>query len=131
MLIMLFRSVEDAINQLSIIKESLMKLHEDYGRILEKMKMNADVEEKLVRMGFQPSHSTITVQAIPHPINIHLAPHSSWLLNKLSTINNNIDYVIKEIDKINNYLSTIKMKNVAVLVMIDYTNKKSRLVMMP
>ncbi|ADN50352.1 hypothetical protein [Vulcanisaeta distributa] len=131
MLVLLFSTVEDAINKLNIIKEQLSTLRERYGVIREKLKINADVEEKLMKLGFQPSHQVITVQAIPHALNIHIAPHSTWLLNKLNAINDNINYVIGQIEKVSKYLSEIKDRNASVMVMIDYANKKTRLVIMP
>lgn len=58
-------------------------------------------------------------------------PHSAWLLNKLGAIENNINYVINEIEKISNYLNRIKDRNASIMIIIDYTNKKTRLVIMP
>ncbi|WP_054853446.1 MULTISPECIES: hypothetical protein [Vulcanisaeta] len=131
MLVLLFNTIEDAINKLSIIKDQLLNLREHYGLIKERMKENAETEERLVRLGFQPSHRVITVQAIPQIINIHIMPHSAWLLNKLGAIENNINYVINEIEKISNYLNRIKDRNASIMIIIDYTNKKTRLVIMP
>lgn len=131
MLVLLFNTVEDAITKLNIIKEQLLNLRERYGEIREKLKINADTEEKLAKLGFQPSHQVITVQAIPHALNIHIAPHSTWLLNKLNTIDGNINYVVGEIDKVSKYLSGIKDRNASVMIMIDYANKKTKLVIMP
>lgn len=132
MLVLLFNTVEDAITNLSIIKEQLLNIKKHYGAIKEKLKINADMEEKLAKLGFQPSHQVITIQAIPHVLNIHIAPHSTWLMSKLNSIDGNIDYVIGEIEKVSKYLNEkVKARNVSVLVMIDYTNKKTRLVIMP
>ena len=131
MLVLLFNTVEDAINKLNIIKEQLLNLREHYGVIKEKLKINADMEEKLMKLGFQPSHQVITVQAIPHALNIHIAPHSTWLLNKLNIMDSNINYVIGQIEKVSKYLSGINDRNASVMIMIDYTNKKTRLVIMP
>jgi hypothetical protein len=58
-------------------------------------------------------------------------PHSTWLLNKLKSVNDNISFIINEIDKVRNYLNNVKTKDVSVMIMIDYKNKKSRLVIMP
>ncbi|GAB6947347.1 hypothetical protein JCM16161A_14770 [Vulcanisaeta sp. JCM 16161] len=131
MLVLLFNTVEDALTKLNIIKEQLLNLRERYGIIREKLKINADIEEKLAKLGFQPSHQVITVQAIPHALNIHITPHSMWLLSKLNAIDGNINYVVGEIDKVSKYLSGIKDRNASVMIMIDYTSKKTKLVIMP
>ncbi|MGC8607030.1 MAG: hypothetical protein ACP5GZ_04825 [Vulcanisaeta sp.] len=131
MLVLLFNTIEDAISKLNIIKEQLLNLRERYGAIKEKLKINAEIEDKLTKLGFQPSHQVITVHAIPHTMNIHIAPHSTWLLSKLNVIDDNINYVINEIEKINKYLNGIKGRDASVMVLIDYANKKTRLVIMP
>jgi hypothetical protein len=97
---------------------------------MNKLKGNANIEGKLAKLGFQPRHRVITIQAIPHTINIHMSPHSTWLLNKLGSVSERIDYVIGEIDKVRNYLNGVK-GNSSVIVIIDYTNKKTRLVFTP
>ena len=131
MLVLLFSTVEDAINKLRMIKERLLNLREQYSVIREKLKINANIEEKLMKLGFQPSHQVITVQTIPQALNIHIAPHSTWLLNKLSTVDGNINYVIGQIEKVIKYLGGIKNRDASVMVMIDYANKRTRLVIMP
>ena len=132
MLVLLFNTVEDAINKLSMIKEQLLNLREQYGSIRERLKVNADMEERLARLGFQPSHRVITVQAIPYTLNMHIAPHSTWLLNKLNELDNNINYVIGEVDKVSKYLSErVRDRNASVLIVIDYSRKRTRLVIMP
>ena len=130
MLVILFKSIEDAIDQLGIIREQLIELRNNYGELMNKLKGNANIEGKLAKLGFQPRHRVITIQAIPHTINIHMSPHSTWLLNKLSSVSERIDYVIGEIDKVRNYLNGVK-GNSSVIVIIDYTNKKTRLVFTP
>jgi len=130
MLVILFKSIEDAIDQLGIIREQLIELKNNYGELMNKLKGNANIEGKLAKLGFQPRHRVITIQAIPHTINIHISPHSTWLLNKLGSISGRIDYVINEIDKVRNYLNGVK-GNSSVIVIIDYTNKKTRLVFTP
>lgn len=57
MLVLLFNTIEDAINKLSIIKDQLLNLREHYGLIKERMKENAETEERLVRLVF--SHPTV------------------------------------------------------------------------
>ncbi|KUO83249.1 MAG: hypothetical protein AT714_05840 [Vulcanisaeta sp. OSP_8] len=131
MLVILFKSIEDAIDQLGIIREQLIELRNNYSELMNKLKGNADIEGKLAKLGFQPRHRVITIQAIPHTINIHISPHSTWLLNKLGSISDRIDYVINEIDKVRNYLNGIKGSNSSVIVIVDYTNKKTRLVFAP
>jgi len=130
MLVILFKSIEDAIDQLGIIREQLIELRNNYGELMNKLKGNANIEGKLAKLGFQPRHRVITIQAIPHTINIHMSPHSTWLLNKLGSVSERIDYVIGEIDKVRNYLNDVK-GNSSVIVIIDYTNKKTRLVFTP
>jgi hypothetical protein len=130
MLVILFKSIEDAIDQLGIIREQLIELRNNYGELMNKLKGNANIEGKLAKLGFQPRHRVITIQAIPHTINIHMSPHSTWLLNKLGSVSERIDYVIGEIDKVRNYLNGVK-SNSSVIVIIDYTNKKTRLVFTP
>ncbi|KUO80846.1 MAG: hypothetical protein RXN89_02195 [Vulcanisaeta sp.] len=130
MLVILFKSIEDAIDQLGIIREQLIELRNNYGELMNKLKGNANIEGKLAKLGFQPRHRVITIQAIPHTINIHMSPHSTWLLNKLGSVSERIDYVIGEIDKVRNYLNGVK-GNSSVIVIIDYTNKKTRLVFTP
>ncbi|MDT7862966.1 MAG: hypothetical protein RQ877_01100 [Vulcanisaeta sp.] len=130
MLVILFKSIEDAIDQLGIIREQLIELKNNYGELMNKLKGNANIEGKLAKLGFQPRHRVITIQAIPHTINIHMSPHSTWLLNKLGSVSERIDYVIGEIDKVRNYLNGVK-GNSSVIVIIDYTNKKTRLVFTP
>ncbi len=83
MLVLLFNTVEDAITKLNIIKEQLLNLRERYGEIREKLKINADTEEKLAKLGFQPSHQVITVQAIPHALNIHIAPPLNMVIEQI------------------------------------------------
>ncbi|GAB6943913.1 hypothetical protein [Vulcanisaeta sp. JCM 14467] len=131
MLVLLFSTIEDAINKLNIIKEQLLNLRERYGMIKEKLKVNANMEEKLMKLGFQPSHQVITVQAIPHALNIHIAPHSMWLLNKLNAVESNINYIVGQIEKVSKYLNEIKDRNASIMIMIDYNNKKTKLVIMP
>jgi len=130
MLVILFKSIEDAIDQLGIIREQLIELKNNYSELMNKLKGNANIEGKLAKLGFQPRHRVITIQAIPHTINIHMSPHSTWLLNKLGSVSERIDYVIGEIDKVRNYLNGVK-GNSSVIVIIDYTNKKTRLVFAP
>lgn len=130
MLVILFKSIEEAIDQLGIIREQLIELRNNYGELMNKLKGNVNIEGKLAKLGFQPRHRVITIQAIPHTINIHMSPHSTWLLNKLGSVSERIDYVIGEIDKVRNYLNGVK-GNSSVIVIIDYTNKKTRLVFTP
>ncbi len=131
MLIMLFNTIEEAISKLSTIKEQLMQLKEKYGKINEELKVNANIEETIMKSGLQPSHKVITMTAIPYSINIHIAPHYTWLVNKIGVLNSNIYYIINELDKVNNYLNNTKFRNASVAIMIDYESKKTRLVIMP
>jgi hypothetical protein len=131
MIVMLFRSIEDAINGLGIIREQLGKIRSDYAELMSQLKVNADVEERLARSGFRVGHRVITIHTMPHTINIHIAPHSTWLLNKLGTVNERIDYVINRIDEVRNYLARARGGQSSVIVIIDEENKRTRLVIAP
>jgi hypothetical protein len=64
MLVLLFRSIEEATNKLSIIREELMKVHENYSKTIEEVKINANVESMLAKVGYRPSHRVVTIQSI-------------------------------------------------------------------
>lgn len=131
MLVLLFRSVEDAINELATIREELIKINNDYGKILEQMKIGADVEGRLAKAGYRPSHRVITIQAVPNAINIHIMPHYTWLQAKLKAVSSSISFVVGEIEKVRNYLSNARIKNAMIMVVIDEERRRTRLVIMP
>ncbi|WP_243679548.1 hypothetical protein [Vulcanisaeta souniana] len=85
-----------------------------------------------MKSGPQPSHRVIIMTTIPYPINMHIAPpHYAWLVNKISALNDNISYIINEIDKVNNYLNNTKFRDASVAIIIDHESKKTKLVIMP
>ncbi|WP_264890792.1 hypothetical protein [Vulcanisaeta souniana] len=128
---MLFSTIEEAINKLSTFKEQLIQLKGKYDKINEALRANANIEEIIMKSGPQPSHRVIIMTTIPYPINMHIAPHYAWLVNKISALNDNISYIINEIDKVNNYLNNTKFRDASVAIIIDHESKKTKLVIMP
>ncbi|WP_069806756.1 hypothetical protein [Vulcanisaeta thermophila] len=131
MITLYFTNIEVAIEKLTSIRDRLLTVRNSYEALENNIKGNVDIENRMVRMGIIPRHRAINIQSATFNISIHLAPHYSWLFNKLNENLAFINFIINEIDKVISYLQSINARGASVALFIDYVNKRTKLVIMP
>lgn len=131
MIVLYFVNAESAIEKLIKIKDNLMETKANYEKIMNSMKNNVEVENRLMKMGLTPTHRVVNIQSVSFKATIHMMPNYSWLFNKLNETLSNINYTINELDKVINYLKTNNIKGASVALFIDEINKHTKLVIMP
>jgi cobyrinic acid a,c-diamide synthase len=132
MIVIVFSSVNDALDKLMKIKVEFDDLATRYERMIKVLESNSRVEERMRKMGYEPAHVSMTIPVnMTSTVRIHMVPQSSWLLDKARGMLERTRRIREELDRVVKAMGRLSGVNATVALFLDEEEARSRVVLLP
>jgi len=131
MIVLVFRSINEALSELRRIRTELDALMSRYERMMRILEVNAKMEEKIRRMGYDTSHRILVASInVTSTVRIHMVPQSSWLLGKVRKLLDSSKKIRDELERIELAMGKVDGLNATVVLILD-EEARSKVVLLP